>query len=56
MSGNTLVQVSLLFGGCLFCLIMALCMYLSNNFDNKKRKWLLVMRITSCMMPRKNII
>ena len=50
MSGNTLVQVSLLFGGCLFCLIMALCMYLSNNFDNKKRKWLLVMQLSTALL------
>lgn len=50
MFSNTLVQVGLLLGGCLFCLIMALCMYLSNNFDSKKRKWLLLMQIFTALL------
>lgn len=34
----------------LFCLIMALCMYLSNNFDSKKRKWLLLMQVFTAVL------
>ena len=50
MFSNTLVQVGLLLGACLFCLIMALCMYLSNNFDSKKRKWLLWMMLSTALL------
>lgn len=46
----TSVQVGLLFSGCIFCLIIALCMYLSNNFDTKKRKWLLLMQIITALL------
>lgn len=42
---SQLGQAELLFCGCLFCLVIALCMYLSNNFDSEKRKWLLLMQI-----------
>lgn len=50
MFSNALVQVGLLFGGCLFCLVIALCMYLSNNFDSKKRKWLLLMQLFTALL------
>lgn len=50
MFSSTLVQICLLFCGCLFCLVIALCMYLSNNFDNKKRKWLLLMQIFTALL------
>lgn len=50
MFDNTLVQAGLLFSGCFFCLVIALCMYLSNNFDNKKRKWLLLMQISTALL------
>lgn len=43
-------QAELLFCGCLFCLVIALCMYLSNNFDSKKRKWLLLMQIFTALL------
>ncbi len=43
-------QAELLFCGCFFCLIAALCMYLSNNFDREKRKWLLLMQIFTAML------
>ena len=50
MFSNTLGQAELLFCGCFFCLIIALCMYLSNNFDSKKRKWLLLMQIFTALL------
>lgn len=43
-------QVELLFCVCLFCMIMALCMYLNNNFDSKKRKWLILMQIFTALL------
>ena len=50
MISNTVVQAGLLLGECSFCLIMALCMYLSNNFDTKKRKQLILMQIFTAML------
>lgn len=43
-------QAELLFCVCLFCLVMALCMYLNNNFDSKKRKWLFLMQIFTALL------
>ncbi len=43
-------QAELLFCVCFFCLIMSLCMYLSNNFDSKKRKWLLLMQVFTALL------
>lgn len=47
---SQLGQAELLFCGCIFCLVMALCMYLSNNFDTKKRKWLLLMQVFTAVL------
>lgn len=47
---SQLDQAELLFCGGLFCLVMALCMYLSNNFDTEKRKWLLLMQIFTALL------
>ena len=44
------IQIGLLLGGSLFCLIMALCIYLSNKFDNRKRKWLLWMQFFAALL------
>ena len=43
-------QAELLFCIGLFCLVMALCMYLNNNFDNKKRKWLILMQVFTALL------
>ena len=43
-------QVELLFCGSFFCLVMALCMYLNNNFDSKKRKWLQLMQFFTAIL------
>lgn len=50
MFHSQLGQAELLFCVCLFCLVMALCMYLSNNFDSKKRKWLLWMQVITAVL------
>jgi len=44
------IQIVLLFCGCFFCLITALCMYISNNFDKVKRKWLMLMQIATAWL------
>lgn len=50
MFSSQSAQAELLFSGCFFCLVAALCMYLSNNFDREKRKWLLLMQIFTAML------
>ncbi len=50
MLRDQLIQIVLLFCGCFFCLITALCMYLSNNFDQEKRKWLMLMQVFTAVL------
>lgn len=42
-------QVELFFCGCLFLPDHSI-MYLSNNFDKKKRKWLLLMQVSTAVL------
>ena len=49
MIHSQLGQAELLLCSCLFCLVMAICVYLSNNFDSKKRKWLLFIQFFTAM-------
>lgn len=44
------IQVELLVWGCIFCFIAAVCMFLSNNYDAEKRKWLFWMEISTSML------
>lgn len=37
------LHIALLLWGCIFCLIAALCMFMSRNFNREKRKWLLLL-------------
>ena len=41
------IHVALLLWGSIFCVIAALCMYMSRNFDREKRRWLLLFQISS---------
>ena len=50
MIHSQLGQAELLLCSCLFCLVMALCVYLSNNFDSKKRRWLLFIQIFTALL------
>lgn len=50
MLKNQIIQITLLFSGCFFCLITAYCMYISNNFDKEKRKWLIFMQISTALL------
>ena len=47
---SQLNQAVILLCICLFCMILALCMYLSNNFDSKKRKCLLWMQVSAALL------
>lgn len=50
MIHSQLGQAELLLCSCLFCLVMAICVYLSNNFDSKKRKWLLFIQFFTALL------
>lgn len=41
------IHVALLLWGSIFCVVAALCMYMSRNFDKEKRRWLLLFQISS---------
>ena len=43
MPDNRFLQIVILVWGCAFCAIAALCMFLSNNYDREKRKYLILM-------------
>lgn len=47
MFDRTSLHVALLLWGCIFSLIAAFCMFMSSNFDKEKRKWLLLIMLTS---------
>lgn len=47
---SQLNQAVILLCGCFFCMVLALCMYLSNSFDSKKRKCLLWMQISAALL------
>lgn len=44
------IHVALLLWGSIFCLIAALCMFMSKNFDRKKRRWMLFMQLTCAVL------
>ena len=44
------LHIALLMWGCVFCLIAALCMLMSKNFNKEKRKWLLLMQISCAIL------
>lgn len=44
------IHIALLLWGCIFSLIAALCMFMSKNFDRKKRKWLLHMLLICAVL------
>lgn len=44
------LHIALLMWGCVFCLIAALCMLMSRNFNKEKRKWLLLMQLSCAIL------
>lgn len=49
VNGQT-TQIELLVWECIFCLIAAVCMLLSDNFDREKRKWLFLMQLSTAVL------
>lgn len=45
MFNRQMLHVSMLLWGCIFCLIAALCMFMSRNFDKGKRMWVMSMQL-----------
>lgn len=46
MFDRTSLHIALLLWGCIFSLIAALCMFMSKNFDQDKRRWMIWIQIT----------
>lgn len=44
------IHVALLLWGFIFCLIAAVCMFAGKNFDRKKRKWMLLMQLSTAIL------
>lgn len=50
MLNTSLIQIILLTWGCIFCLITAFCIFLSDNYDKKKRRLLLGMQLSTAFL------
>ena len=44
------IHIALLMWGCIFCLIAALCMYLSRDVDRSKKKLMLYMQFSCAVL------
>lgn len=44
------IHVALLLWGCIFSLLAAVCMFMSKNFDQEKRKWMLCIQLSSAIL------
>ena len=44
------LHIALLLWGCIFCLLAALCIFLIQNFDKEKRRWLLAQQLTCAVL------
>lgn len=44
------IHIALLLWGCIFSLLTAVCMFMSKNFDPKKRKWMLHMEMVCAVL------
>lgn len=50
MFSSPLSHAEILICGCVFCLVMSLCIYLSNNFDSKRRKCLFCLQAFTSLL------
>ena len=50
MFSSPLSHAEILICGCIFCLVMALCIYLSNNFNSKRRKCLFCLQAFTSLL------
>lgn len=44
------IHIALLLWGCVFSVIAAICMFMSKNFEKEKRRWMLLMQISSAIL------
>lgn len=44
------MNIALLLWGCLFCLIAAVCLFLSKNYNHRRRKWMLLMQLSTAIL------
>ena len=44
------LHIAMLLWGCIFSLIAALCMFMSRNFDKKKRQWLIMLELAVAIL------
>ena len=44
------IHIALLLWGCIFSIIAAICMFMSRNFEKEKRRWMLLMQISSAVL------
>ncbi len=50
MFSSLLSHAEILICGCIFCMVMALCIYLSNNFNSKRRKCLFCLQAFTSLL------
>ena len=50
MFSSPLSHAGILICGCIFCMVMALCIYLSNNFNSKRRKCLFCLQAFTSLL------
>lgn len=50
MPDEKVLQVAILIWGCVFCAIVALCIFLSSNYDREKRRYLILMESFASML------
>lgn len=44
------IHIALLMWGCIFCLIAAVCMFMSKNLNREKRKWMICMQLSGAIL------
>ena len=44
------IHIALLLWGCVFSIIAAICMFMSKNFEKEKRRWMLLMQMSSALL------
>ena len=45
-----LIDTAMLVWGCIFCLIMSFCLFLSKNYTRERRKWMLSMQLATAVL------
>lgn len=50
MTTPRFINISLLMWGCLFCVVAAVCIFMSKNFAKEKRKWMIAMQLAAALL------